>query len=335
MVRPLEAFASEHDLEQVLGSGAFATVYSARHLPSGRQRAVKIMRLVPGASSSSSFPGGSGGGGAGLSASEQARAVLREVSVLASLRHPHIVRLHGVFCGGLGEFEDVGPAVDQGTRGRGGGGGARDGEGGEEEEEGGVGDDAGQLALVPSAGGAGAAAAGHHTAGRYGSSQGDADPNTVPPGWLRLGGSDAEGGGLLVPWELISPQGEGARREPGRRFAGAGGGSGAPHAAAAGAGLHFGGGGGGGGGNGGSGASGRESEEFVASIKGVCAAGRASGDTGGQTSGSGDGGETGGDGRPPPLHLGSGSRGGGQTGGDGMGLSIRRPPSHSSHHPSA
>jgi len=185
-VRPLEAFAGEHDLEQVLGSGAFATVYSAKHLATGEQRAVKIMRLA-GMSSAAQYPGSAGG----LSASDQARAVLREVSVLASLHHPHVVRLLGVYCGGLGDFEDVGPQVDRAAAARSG----NNAGGTDSRHEG-------------RAHGASHGSASEKLAlewKRSSASSTGAAPHAVPPGWLRLGGSDADGGGLLVPLQLLAP----------------------------------------------------------------------------------------------------------------------------------
>ncbi|OAY86128.1 CBL-interacting protein kinase 29 [Ananas comosus] len=77
-----------YELGRVLGRGATAKVYLARDLSSGLSVALKS---IP-----KSRPQGGGGGGGDGDGGASPAAILREISSLRRLRHPHVARLHGV-----------------------------------------------------------------------------------------------------------------------------------------------------------------------------------------------------------------------------------------------
>ncbi|KAJ8466715.1 hypothetical protein OPV22_029267 [Ensete ventricosum] len=77
---PAKVIFGKYELGRVLGRGASAKVYYARHIVSGRSVAIKVFPK-PGRPSSSG---------------SSSDSFIREISALRLLRHPHIVRLHEV-----------------------------------------------------------------------------------------------------------------------------------------------------------------------------------------------------------------------------------------------
>ncbi|WOL04604.1 hypothetical protein Cni_G13326 [Canna indica] len=80
---PARVLFGKYELGRLLGRGASAKVYHARHLDTGNSVAIKVFpnpRRHP----------------AGPSCSTSTYSFLREISALRRLRHPHIVRLHEV-----------------------------------------------------------------------------------------------------------------------------------------------------------------------------------------------------------------------------------------------
>ncbi len=69
------AIAGEYEIFELLGTGGFAFVYRAKHLPSGRELALKLLRTDSVASPTST------------------RRFAREAQALASLSHPNLVRI--------------------------------------------------------------------------------------------------------------------------------------------------------------------------------------------------------------------------------------------------
>lgn len=69
------AIAGEYEIFELLGTGGFAFVYRAKHLPSGRELALKLLRTDSVASPTST------------------RRFAREAHALASLSHPNLVRI--------------------------------------------------------------------------------------------------------------------------------------------------------------------------------------------------------------------------------------------------
>ncbi|URE23181.1 CBL-interacting serine threonine-protein kinase 11 [Musa troglodytarum] len=79
---PAKVIFGKYELGRVLGRGASAKVYYARHIASGRSVAIKVFPKPRRPSSSGS--------------SSSSDSFIREISALRLLRHPHIVRLHEV-----------------------------------------------------------------------------------------------------------------------------------------------------------------------------------------------------------------------------------------------
>lgn len=70
--------AEHYEVIMPLGEGGFATVYSARQMPSGRLIALKVLEAVTAPSEAELYQ----------------KRFLREARLLASMNHPHIVRIY-------------------------------------------------------------------------------------------------------------------------------------------------------------------------------------------------------------------------------------------------
>ncbi|THU68224.1 hypothetical protein C4D60_Mb08t01660 [Musa balbisiana] len=84
---PAKVIFGKYELGRVLGRGASAKVYYARHIASGRSVAIKVFPKPRRPSSS---------GSSSSSSSSSSDSFIREIFALRLLRHPHIVRLHEV-----------------------------------------------------------------------------------------------------------------------------------------------------------------------------------------------------------------------------------------------